>query len=88
MREIRRRARALNELTAVMLQEVDTALIEFVDQPAAVGVGVGALLRRPIEEQVRLARENVEPVDQVFEVSTDKRMDVIRGQVAVARERR
>ena len=53
---------------------------------AIVGVGALALLVRPGEVQVRLARKEIEPMAEGLLIAADKGVNVVAGQIAEANE--
>ena len=74
------------ERQAALPQRAGAAFIELVDEPAIVRVRALALLMGSRQIQVRLARQEIQPVAQSFQTTTDKRVNVIGRQIAEAHE--
>ena len=53
---------------------------------AIIGVGALALLLRPGQIEVRLARQQIEPMAECFLVAADEGVNVVGRQVAIANE--
>ena len=70
-----------------LLHQAHAFVGELVNLSAAIGAGIGALLLRPRDVAVRLAREEREAVDEVIETAAGQGLEIVGRQVAIARER-
>lgn len=85
MREIGRGTCALPR-DAQLLHDRPAFFGEFVDQTPVVRARACSLLMRACDKTVGLARQEVEAIDQVIKAAAGEGMEVVGGQVAVARE--
>jgi hypothetical protein len=69
------------------MHQAHTLFGKFVNLPAAIGIGVGALLLRPGDIGVRLPCEQRQAIDEVVEAAAAECLQVIRRQIAVASKR-
>ena len=60
------------------MHQAYTFLGKLVNLPAAIGAGVGALLLRPGDVSVGLAREQRQAIDEVVETAAAERLQVVR----------
>ena len=60
--------------------------VQRIDHAAGVGGGVGALLKRPVDEAIGLAAENLQPRLHRGQRAADERGDVIAGEIAIVRK--
>jgi len=62
------------------------AVVELVDEPTIVGVGVLPLLVRPRQVEVGFSGQQVQPAAKGFLIAAHKRMDVVARQIAKANQ--
>ena len=76
----------LHTWQAPLLQHSDTAVIQLIDETAAIAIGRVALLGRPIDIQIGFPEQNVKPVRERLELAADECLDVVGRKITIPRQ--